>query len=81
MAGGFTGQAKHSQVVLFRHVSDGMVEARLLNVKHMLKSRNLREDVYLHPGDMFFVPQNMMSKINRYLPSSALAMYWNPKPF
>ena len=81
MAGGFTGQAKHSQVVLFRHVSESVVEAKLLNVKQMLKSRDLREDVYLRPGDMFFVPQSLISKINRYLPSSALAMYWNPKPF
>jgi len=29
IAGGFTGQAKHSQVVLFRHVSDSTVEAKL----------------------------------------------------
>jgi protein involved in polysaccharide export with SLBB domain len=81
MAGGFTSQAKHSQVVLFRHVSDDVVEAKLLNLKQMLKSRDLREDVHLRPGDMFFVPQSLISKINRYLPTSALAMYWNPKPF
>jgi len=81
IAGGFTGQAKHSQVVLFRHVSEDIVEAKLLNVKTMLNSRDLREDVHLHPGDMLFVPQNTISKIRRYLPTSALGMYWNARPY
>jgi polysaccharide export outer membrane protein len=75
IAGGFTGQAKHSQVVLFRHVSDDTVEAKLLNIKSMLANRDLREDVHLRPGDMLFVPQNMISKISRYLPVSSLGMY------
>jgi len=81
IAGGFTGQAKHSQVVLFRHISNDMVEAKLLNVKHMMKSRNLKEDIVLRPGDMFFVPQNAISKINRYLPVSSMGMFWNPHTF
>jgi protein involved in polysaccharide export with SLBB domain len=75
IAGGFTGQAKHSQVVLFRHVSDDTVEAKLLNIKSMLSNRDLREDIHLRPGDMLFVPQNMISKIRRYLPVSSLGMY------
>ncbi|HSS97816.1 MAG TPA: polysaccharide biosynthesis/export family protein [Terriglobales bacterium] len=75
IAGGFTGQAKHSQVVLFRHVSDETVEAKLLNIKSMLSNRDLREDVHLRPGDMLFVPQSMISKIRRYLPVSSLGMY------
>jgi polysaccharide export outer membrane protein len=80
IAGGFTGQAKHSQVVLFRHVSDDMVEAKLLNIKAMLAAHDLREDVHLRPGDMLFVPQNTISKIRRYLPISNLGMYWTQKP-
>ncbi len=81
MAGGFTNQAKHSQVVLFRHVSADTVEAKLLNIKSMLSSRDLREDVHLRPGDMIFVPQNMISKIRRYLPVSNLGMNWTKQPF
>lgn len=81
IAGGFTGQAKHSQVVLFRHVSDNTVEAKLLNIKSMLSSRDLREDMQLCPGDVLFVPQNMISKIRRYLPVSNLGMYWTQRPF
>src|SRR4029077_18133919 len=37
MAGGFTQQSKHSQVVLFRRATANVVEARVLNVKEMLK--------------------------------------------
>ena len=81
IAGGFTGQAKHSQVVLFRHVSNSTIETRLLNVKAMFGGRNLQEDVHLRPGDMLFVPQNMISKIRRYLPISNLGMYWTQRPF
>ena len=33
LAGGFTEQAKHSQVVLFRRISGERTEARILNVK------------------------------------------------
>jgi mannose-6-phosphate isomerase-like protein (cupin superfamily) len=64
--------------VLFRRSSEQEVEARLLDVKKMLKARNLDEDVHLKAGDMLFVPQNTISKIRRYLPVSNLSMYTNP---
>jgi polysaccharide export outer membrane protein len=78
IAGGFTPSSKHSQVVLFRPAANGMMEAHLLDVKKMLASRDLREDVHLLPGDMVFVPKNFISKIQRYLPSSSMGMYLNP---
>jgi polysaccharide export outer membrane protein len=78
VAGGFTEASKHSQVVLFRPGVNGLTESRLINVKKMLKSRDLAEDVHLQPGDMIFVPQNRISKISRYLPTSSLGLYGNP---
>lgn len=81
IAGGFTEQAKHSQVVLFRQTSNQMSEARLLDVKRMLNSRNLAEDIHLKPGDLIYVPQNAISKIRRYLPTSSLSMYSTPTQF
>src|SRR5580704_8671063 len=44
IAGGLTPRAKHSQIVLFRRVSDDLVESHLLDVKTMMKSRTLAED-------------------------------------
>jgi polysaccharide export outer membrane protein len=81
IAGGFTEASKHSQVVLFRPNGNGLTETRLLDVKKMLKERNLTEDVHLLPGDMIFVPQNRISKIQRYLPTSNLGMYGYPGNF
>src|ERR1700733_5088166 len=49
MAGGFTDMSKHSQVLLFRRVSDQWTEAKIINVKKMMSSRNLQEDPELQP--------------------------------
>src|SRR5207237_9162148 len=49
MAGGFTQQSKHSQVVLFRRATANVVEARVLNVKEMPKQRDLDEDPSQEP--------------------------------
>jgi polysaccharide biosynthesis/export protein len=81
MAGDITSAAKHSQVVLFRHISSETVEARVFNVKQMLASRNLEEDPHLLPGDLVFVPQNKISKIQRYLPTSSMGAYMSPTQF
>ena len=81
IAGGFTEKSKHSQVVLFRRVSDQLVEARLFNVKQMLNSRDLSEDVHLRPGDMIFVPQNTISKIQRFIPAPSTGVYLSPTEF
>jgi polysaccharide export outer membrane protein len=81
IAGGLTARAKHSQIVLFRRVSDDLVESRLLDVKAMLGSRNLAEDLHLRTGDFLFVPQNVISKIKQYLPTSSMSMYASPTQF
>lgn len=81
IAGGLTQQAKHSQVVLFRRVNDDLVEARLLDLKKMLEQRHLREDSHLQPGDLVFVPQNVISKIARYLTKPSVSMYLNSSQF
>src|SRR5580704_8519988 len=81
IAGGLTQQAKHSQVVLFRRVNDDLVEARLLDLKKMLKQTSLKEDSHLRPGDLVFVPQSTISKIARFLSKPSVSMYMNPNQF
>jgi polysaccharide export outer membrane protein len=81
IAGGFTHEAKHSQVVLFRHVSDDLVEARIFDIKKMLKERSLSEVGLLRPGDLVFVPQNSISKIERFISKPSLSMYVSPTQF
>jgi polysaccharide export outer membrane protein len=81
IAGGFNSQAKHSQVVLFRPVPGGGYEAKLLNVKKLLASRNLSEDPHLQPGDMLYVPQSAFSRIRPFLPTSSMGAYLSPALF
>jgi polysaccharide export outer membrane protein len=75
VAGDFQSSAKHSQVVLFRRVDDQWTEAKLIDVKKMEKNRDLREDPFLHSGDMLFVPKNTLSKIDRLIPNMSLGTY------
>jgi polysaccharide biosynthesis/export protein len=81
MAGGFTDKSKHSQVLLFRRVSDQWTEAKVVNVKKMLNAKNLGEDPFLKPGDMIVVPQNRISKIQRFMPNSGVNTYINPAQY
>jgi polysaccharide export outer membrane protein len=74
IAGGFTEKAKHTQILLFRRVSDEWVEAKELDLKSVLNGR-FEEDVHLRPGDMLFVPQNKMSKIRPFIPVWNLGTY------
>jgi polysaccharide export outer membrane protein len=75
IAGGFTEASKHSQVLLFRRVSDQWTEARIINVKKMIDARNLQEDPELKPGDMLFVPKNALSKIKPFLPTTSVGAF------
>ena len=81
VAGGFTERSKDSQVLLFRKVSSDWVETKKLNLKEMLRAGNLTEDLHLQPGDMLYVPQNTLSKIQRFLPIPHPGIVINPRRF
>jgi polysaccharide export outer membrane protein len=75
IAGGFTENAKHSQVLLFRRVNDQWLSAKIFNIKDMQKKGDLHEDPTLRPGDMVIVPKNVISKIKPFIPSSGVGGY------
>jgi polysaccharide export outer membrane protein len=81
IAGGFTQQARHSRVVVYRRISADLAESHVIDLKKMLNSRDLREDLHLQPGDFIFVPQNRVSKIRKYVPTNSLSWYVNPLQF
>jgi polysaccharide export outer membrane protein len=78
IAGGFKETSKHSQVLLFRRVSDEWMEAKMLDMKKMLSTGNLSEDLHLRPGDMIYVPKNAISKIKPFLPIPGIGMSLTP---
>jgi polysaccharide biosynthesis/export protein len=77
IAGGINERSKHSQVLLFRKVSDQWMEVKELDMKAMINSRDLSEDLQLRPGDMIYVPKNTVSKIKPWIPipSFGVGMY------
>jgi protein involved in polysaccharide export with SLBB domain len=79
-AGGFNDTAKHSQVLLFRRVNEQWYEVRSLDLKRILSGHDINEDTELQPGDMLYVPQNLVSKIKRYIPSSGFGAYYQLHP-
>lgn len=78
IAGGFNENAKPSQVLLLRRVSNDWVEVKKLNVKALLRAENLQEDLHLRSGDMLFVPKTAMSQIKRFIPTASMGMFFNP---
>jgi polysaccharide biosynthesis/export protein len=81
IAGGFTQQARHSQVVVFRRISRDVAESHVIDLKRMLDSRDVREDMHLQPGDFIFVPQSRISKIRKFVPTNSMSWYMNPLQF
>jgi len=80
VAGGFTEAARCSQVLLFRRVNDEWYEVKSLNLKRILHGATINEDAQMHAGDMLYVPQNLISKIKRYIPSSGFGAYYELHP-
>jgi polysaccharide biosynthesis/export protein len=74
IAGGFTEKSKHSKVVIYRKQPNGWQEVSQIDMKKMLARNDLTEDVHLHPGDLIYVPQNNLSKIKSFIPSTGLGV-------
>jgi polysaccharide export outer membrane protein len=81
IAGGFTEKAKHSQVLLFRRLSDEWTEVKTVNVKEILHTKAISEDIHLQPGDMLFVPTSLIANIKRIIPTPGTGIYFNPSQF
>lgn len=75
IGGGFTDAAKHSQVWLFRRISNEWVETRKLDLKKMLSAGNLSEDPHLRPGDMLYVPKSALAKVKPFIPVATVGTY------
>ncbi len=81
IAGGFTQQARHSQVVVFRRISAYVAESHVIDLKKMLNSHDLHEDLHLQSGDFIYVPQSKISKIRKFVPTNSMSWYVNPLQF
>jgi polysaccharide export outer membrane protein len=79
LAGGFkTLSAKHSQVILFRRVGPDMAKAEILDLKAVMSPSATERLTDLQPGDMLIVPQNRLSKIERFVKWGNWGIYASP---
>jgi polysaccharide export outer membrane protein len=69
IAGGMTPEAK-TQVFLFHRTANGWVETRKLNMKDILRGKNVSEDASIKPGDMIYVPEKFIANFKKYVPYS-----------
>ncbi|MBZ5678035.1 MAG: polysaccharide biosynthesis/export family protein [Acidobacteriia bacterium] len=79
IAGGFTSaSALHSQVVLFRRVGGDLARTEILNVKAFQSQSSTEVGPTLHSGDVLIVPQNRISKIERFVKWGTWGVFVNP---
>jgi polysaccharide export outer membrane protein len=79
MAGGFkTASAKHSQVILFRRVGADLAKTEILDLKAAMSESSTEHLADLSPGDVLIVPQNRLSKIERFVKWGNFGALWNP---
>ena len=66
MAGGYTKDASLGSVIL---VSGGLANprARKINVARIMKGSDLRQNVYIQPEDIVYIPKTAISDVNYFL--------------
>jgi len=78
LAGGFKDSAKSSQIILFRKINSEMAEVKVINLKKIKRTSDLEKDLALQAGDMLMVPQNTITKIERYMKLANIGLFFNP---
>jgi polysaccharide export outer membrane protein len=83
IAGGFKSpSANTSQVILYRRIGPNLAKVEVLNLKAVTKPNSNAEPLAdLRPDDMLFVPQNKVSKIERYVKWGNWGALINPVGF
>jgi polysaccharide biosynthesis/export protein len=75
IAGGFDNSAKHSQILLMRRYSNDLVQVTMVDVRQVMKGKDLNKDLEVRPGDTIFAPKSAFAKFAPFIPSSSVGMY------
>jgi polysaccharide biosynthesis/export protein len=75
IAGGFDNSAKHSQILLMRRYSNDLVQVTMVDVRQVMKGKDLNKDLEVRPGDTIFAPKSAFAKFAPFIPTSSLGMY------
>lgn len=81
MAGGFKPTSKHTQILLIHRVNNVIGETQLINYQELEKPQGKgKELITIKPGDLIIVPQNKISKVERYVKILNTGVYYSPTP-
>jgi len=75
IAGGFDNSAKHSQILLMRKYSNDLVQVTMVDLRQVIKGKELNKDLEVRPGDTIFAPKSTFAKFAQFIPTSSLSMY------
>ena len=78
LAGGFKDSAKSSQILVFRRINADEAEIKVLDLRRIKRTEDLRHDLTLEPGDLLLVQQNTFTKVLRFIKLANLGMFFNP---
>jgi polysaccharide biosynthesis/export protein len=76
VAGGLSPTAK-TQILFFHKDSDAWFRVEKINIKSVLNGKNLKQDAYIKPGDMIFIPEKFITSFRKYVPYSINAAAYN----
>ena len=76
IAGGFTVNAKQSEVLLFRRISGDIAEVKKIDVKRTIEKNQLAEDLTLQPGDAVYVSRSWVGKLERFMSVTRMGTYF-----
>lgn len=68
VAGGMTMPTAKTQVFLFHRTSEQWFEVKKVDLKSILKGKNVNEDATIQPGDMVYVPEKFIANFRKYVP-------------
>jgi polysaccharide biosynthesis/export protein len=81
MAGGFRPTSKHTQILLIHRIDNVIGETQLIDYRELEKPQGKgKELIAIRPGDLIIVPQNKLSKLERYVKIFNTGVYYNPTP-
>jgi polysaccharide export outer membrane protein len=75
IAGGFDNSAKHSQILLMRKYSNDLVQVTMVDLRQVMKGKELNQDLEVRPGDTIFAPKSAFAKFAPFIPTSSMGMY------
>ena len=75
VAGGLDDKAKHSQILLMRKYSNDLVQVTMVDLRQVMKGKELSKDLEVRPGDTIFAPKSAFAKFAPFIPTSSMGMY------